>query len=74
MPAEQLSDGRLIGGLLIAAASAAGLGHVGLPSVRNQTDGGVSAVLLLESGHIAVQNGNASFTVAAGEHKIELRK
>jgi len=54
--AGQLSDGRLIGGLLIAAASAAGLGHAGMPSVRDQTDGGVSAVLLLESGHIAVHS------------------
>ena len=54
--AEQLSDGRLIGGLLIAAASAAGLGHAGMPSVRHQTDGGVSAMLLLESGHIAVHS------------------
>jgi S-adenosylmethionine/arginine decarboxylase-like enzyme len=54
--AEQLSDARLIGGLLIAAASAAGLGHAGMPTVRAQTDGGVSAVLLLESGHIAVHS------------------
>ena len=56
MPAEQLSDARLIGGLLIAAASAAGFGHVGMPSVRDQTDGGVSAVLLLDSGHITVHS------------------
>ena len=56
VPAEQLSDARLIGGLLIAAASAAGFGHVGMPSVRDQTDGGVSAVLLLDSGHIAVHS------------------
>jgi len=56
VPAEQLSDARLIGGLLIAAASAAGLGNAGMPSVRCQTDGGVSAVLLLDSGHIAVHS------------------
>jgi S-adenosylmethionine/arginine decarboxylase-like enzyme len=56
VPAEQLSDARLIGGLLIAAASGAGFGHVGMPSVRGQADGGVSAVLLLESGHIAVHS------------------
>jgi S-adenosylmethionine/arginine decarboxylase-like enzyme len=54
--AEPLCDGRLIGGLLIAAASAAGFGHVGMPSVRGQTDGGISAFLLLDSGHIAVHS------------------
>jgi len=56
VPAGQLSDARLIGGLLIAAASAAGLGNAGMPSVRDQTDGGVSAILLLDSGHIAVHS------------------
>jgi S-adenosylmethionine/arginine decarboxylase-like enzyme len=56
VPPEQLSDARLIAGLLIAAASAAGFGHAGMPSVRDQAVGGVSAVLVVDSGHIAVHS------------------
>ena len=56
MPAEQLRDGALLGGLLIAAASAAGFGSIGVPTVRGQPDGGISAVLLLDSAHIVIHS------------------
>lgn len=51
--AEQLRDAALLGGLLIAAASAAGLSPMGIPTVRESADG-VSAMLLLERAHIAI--------------------
>lgn len=54
VPAEQLGDGALLGGLLIAAASAAGFGPIGMPTVRKQADGGISAVLLLDAAHIVI--------------------
>jgi S-adenosylmethionine/arginine decarboxylase-like enzyme len=52
VPAEQLRDAALLGGLLIAAASAVGFSTIGVPSVRHQADDGVSAVLLLDGGHM----------------------
>ena len=54
MPAEQLRDDALLGGLLIAAASAAGFGSIGMPVVRKQSDGGISAALLLDAAHIVI--------------------
>ena len=48
VPQAQLTDGPLIAGLLIAAASAAGFGCVGTPLVRQAPDESVSGVLLLE--------------------------
>ena len=54
VPAEQLRDGTLISGLLIAAASAVGFSSIGVPSVRDETTGSLSASLLLEGGHIVV--------------------
>lgn len=54
VPADQLRDGTLISGLLIAAASAAGFSSFGMPALRDETAGSVSAALLLESGHIVV--------------------
>ena len=54
VPAEQLRDGALLGGLLIAAASAAGFGPIGVPTLRTQADGAISAVLLLDAAHIVI--------------------
>ena len=56
MPAEQLRDSALLGGLLIAAASAAGFSLSGVPIVREQNSGGVSAIVLLDHGHLAVHS------------------
>lgn len=56
VPAEQLRDAALLGGLLIAAASAVGFSTIGVPSVRHQTDDGVSAVLLLDGGHMVLHS------------------
>ncbi len=53
VPLEQLRDAPLLGGLLIAAASAAGFSLSGVPIVRDYP-GGVSAVVLLEQGHLSV--------------------
>ena len=54
--AEQLRDATLLGGLLIAAASAVGFSTIGLPIVKEQSDGGISAVLLLDGAHIAIHS------------------
>jgi len=54
VPSEQLRDSALLGGLLIAAASAAGFSLSGVPVVREHAMGGVSAVVLLDQGHLAV--------------------
>ena len=56
VPIEQLCDAKLLGGLLIAAASAAGFGTFGVPIVREYADGAVSSVLLLDSGHIVIHS------------------
>jgi S-adenosylmethionine/arginine decarboxylase-like enzyme len=55
VPAEQLRDAALLGGLLIAAASAAGFSLSGVPVVREHP-GGVSAIVLLDHGHLAVHS------------------
>lgn len=54
VPAEQLNDPTLLGGLLIAAASAASFSPLGVPVVRSYAAGGVSAMLLLEHAHMAI--------------------
>lgn len=54
VPLEQLRDSALLGGLLIAAASAAGFSLSGVPVVREHVNGGVSAIVLLDQGHLAV--------------------
>lgn len=54
VPASQLGDTSLLGGLLIAAASAAGFSVVGAPIVRQLPHGGLTGILLLEGCHIAV--------------------
>jgi S-adenosylmethionine/arginine decarboxylase-like enzyme len=56
VPAAQLRDGALLAGLLIAAASAAGFGTIGVPTVRQHPDGGISAALLLDAAHIVIHS------------------
>ncbi|MEO6878685.1 MAG: S-adenosylmethionine decarboxylase [Gemmatimonadaceae bacterium] len=52
---EHLRDGTLLGGLLIAAASAGGFSPIGVPLVReHKGNGSVSAVLLLDDAHLAI--------------------
>jgi S-adenosylmethionine/arginine decarboxylase-like enzyme len=51
-----LRDSRLLSGLLIAAASAAGLNAPAAPIVRTAAHGGVSAILLLEPCHLSVHS------------------
>ena len=52
VPVAQLGDERLIGGLLIAAASATGFGATEVPQLRTLPDGGVTAALLLGGCHL----------------------
>lgn len=52
--AEQLRDTAMLGGLLIAAASAGGFSPIGVPVVKAKAGGGVSAMLLLDGAHIAI--------------------
>ena len=54
VPDERLRDATLLGGLLIAAASAGGFSPIGVPSVRQRRAGGVSAVLLLDGAHLSI--------------------
>lgn len=54
VPGEHLRDATLLGGLLIAAASAAGFGTIGVPTVRKQNGDGISAVLVMPAAHIAL--------------------
>lgn len=49
-----LRDERLLSGLLIAAASAAGLNATGVPMVRVAPSGGISALLLLDPCHVSL--------------------
>src|SRR3954469_761186 len=51
-----LRDAALLTGLLIAAASAAGLNATAAPVVRTEADGGVSAFLLLDHCHLSVHS------------------
>ena len=51
-----LRDAPLLSGLLIAAASAAGLGGATAPVVRTASDGGVAAILLLDPCHLSVHS------------------
>jgi S-adenosylmethionine/arginine decarboxylase-like enzyme len=54
VPAAQLRDGALLGGLLVAAAGAAGLTAHGAPVMRTLPHDGVAGLFLLEGCHIAV--------------------
>ncbi len=56
VPAEQLRDATLLGGLLIAAASAAGFSLHGVPSMRVEPGDAVSCMVLLDSGHMALHS------------------
>ncbi|MEP6491427.1 MAG: S-adenosylmethionine decarboxylase [bacterium] len=57
VPVPQLRDAALLGGLMIAAASAGGFSQIGVPLVRSQPgDGAVSGVILLESAHMAIHS------------------
>lgn len=51
-----LRDARLLTGLLIAAAGAAGLNTAGAPIVRTAPSGGISAVLLLDPCHVSIHS------------------
>ena len=51
---DQLRDTAMLGGLLIAAASAGGFSPIGVPVVKSKPTGGVSAVLLLDDAHLAI--------------------
>jgi S-adenosylmethionine decarboxylase len=51
-----LRDPSLLSGLLIAAASAAGLNAAAAPVVRTVPNGGVSAILLLDPCHLSVHS------------------
>ena len=57
VPGEHLRDTALLGGLLIAAASAAGFSTmIGVPTVRKHQGDAVSAVLLLAGAHISLHS------------------
>jgi S-adenosylmethionine/arginine decarboxylase-like enzyme len=53
---EWLEDGGRLGGLLVAAAGAAGLHALAAPFVRTSGAHGVDAMLLLEGGHAALHS------------------
>jgi S-adenosylmethionine/arginine decarboxylase-like enzyme len=54
VPEELLGDASRLGGVLVAAAGAAGLHTLGAPMVRTRAPHGVDAMLLLEGGHAAL--------------------
>ena len=56
VPPAQLGDRALMSGLLIAAASAAGMNVGGIPSVRDRKSGGLSAVLVHDDCHITAHS------------------
>ncbi len=60
---SQLRDAPLLSGLLIAAASSAGLTTLGPPLVRQMPNGELGAVLLLEQCHIAAHTAPALGTL-----------
>jgi S-adenosylmethionine/arginine decarboxylase-like enzyme len=54
VPATQLTDRALISGLVVAAASAAGMNAVGIPTLLDRKAGGLTAALLHDDCHITV--------------------
>lgn len=52
--ADQLRDSSLLSGLLIAAASAAGLAGIGIPTVKKSAGGGSIVGLFLQDAHMVV--------------------
>lgn len=56
VPAEQLRDHALLGGLLIAAAGAVGMTGASRPAVRATPEGGMSAVTVADGAHLAIHS------------------
>lgn len=54
VPSNQLADRALISGLVVAAASAAGMNVAGVPAMRERKAGGLTAALLHDDCHITV--------------------
>jgi S-adenosylmethionine/arginine decarboxylase-like enzyme len=54
VPANQLGDRALISGLIVAAASAAGMNATGIPTLLDRKAGGLTAALLHDDCHITV--------------------
>ena len=54
VPSAKLRDSALVGGLLVAAAGAAGLPAHGAPVMRTLPHDGVAGLFLLEGCHVAV--------------------
>src|SRR3954462_7584955 len=54
IPAEHLRNVEMIGGLLIAAAGAAGFNSLGVPISRTRPDGACDLALLLDQAHLVV--------------------
>jgi S-adenosylmethionine/arginine decarboxylase-like enzyme len=54
VPSNQLADRALISGLVVAAASAAGMNAAGVPAMRERKAGGITAELLHDDCHITV--------------------
>ncbi|MFL5575950.1 MAG: S-adenosylmethionine decarboxylase [Gemmatimonadaceae bacterium] len=54
VPPAQLRDSSLLGGLLIAAAGAAGFAPIGAPIVRQLPHDGVASLILLDGCHMSV--------------------
>jgi S-adenosylmethionine/arginine decarboxylase-like enzyme len=54
VPAEHFQNDEMLGGLLIAAAGAAGFNSLGIPAVRRRPDGSFDAALLLDEAHLVV--------------------
>jgi S-adenosylmethionine/arginine decarboxylase-like enzyme len=52
--ATQLRDVGMLGGLLIAAAGAAGFSSLGVPAARKRPDGACDVALLLDEAHLVV--------------------
>jgi S-adenosylmethionine/arginine decarboxylase-like enzyme len=74
---SQLRDATLLSGLLIAAASGAGLTALGTPFVRQLPNGELGGVLLLERFHIAAHTLPSSGTLlldVLAPHSPDARK
>jgi S-adenosylmethionine/arginine decarboxylase-like enzyme len=54
VPIEQLADADLLGGLIVAAAGAAGLAGTSPPTIREFGNGVISAALIFDGAHIVI--------------------
>jgi len=54
VPSNQLADNALLSGLIVAAASAAGVNAIGMPTLRERKGGGITAALLHDDCHITL--------------------